>query len=325
MQIVCPQCTTAYHIDPSILGMGGRSVRCVRCRNLWFAVPPGALLAAHAVASTMAEEEAAFSSNDAPPHDEAALADPAADEVELAEEHSEPMAGSEPEPAPSLDESAVSPPAQEPPPQEETLDIVPERVTPEVADAPSIVPPLEDARRPDHGVSEPSEDIESFAARRARLYRERHRARWSRSGLPAMILVLFAVTAALIGWRINIVRFAPQTASFYAAVGLPVNLRGLVFDKVQVTHETQDGIPVLVVEGQIVSVANRPVEVPRLRLAMRNSAGVEIYSWTSLPARPVVAPGEAFAFRSRLASPPADGRDVSLRFFSRRDAMTGMK
>ena len=33
------------------------------------------------------------------------------------------------------------------------------------------------------------------------------------------------------------------------------------------------------------------------------------------------APGEAVPFRSRLASPPPDGRDVQVRFFTRRDAV----
>ena len=30
-------------------------------------------------------------------------------------------------------------------------------------------------------------------------------------------------------------------------------------------------------------------------------------------------------FRSRLASPPADGHDVQVRFFTRRDAVAGLR
>src|SRR5271167_4457187 len=36
MLIVCPSCTTAYRIDLSALGAAGRSVRCARCRHVWF-------------------------------------------------------------------------------------------------------------------------------------------------------------------------------------------------------------------------------------------------------------------------------------------------
>jgi hypothetical protein len=33
--------------------------------------------------------------------------------------------------------------------------------------------------------------------------------------------------------------------------------------------------------------------------------------------------GEAVAFRTRLASPPPETRDVLMRFFTRRDVMSG--
>ena len=45
--------------------------------------------------------------------------------------------------------------------------------------------------------------------------------------MPVAIAALAAMLAGLIGWRVEVVRFAPQTASLFAAIGLPVNLRGL--------------------------------------------------------------------------------------------------
>ena len=56
--------------------------------------------------------------------------------------------------------------------------------------------------------------------------------------------------------------------------------------------------------------ARARVEVPRLRFAVRNASGNEIYTWTALPAKSVLAPGETLAFRSRLASPPRETHDV---------------
>jgi hypothetical protein len=87
----------------------------------------------------------------------------------------------------------------------------------------------------------------------------------------------------------------------------------------------QDGIPVMVIEGQIVSESRQPVEVPRIRFALRNAAGHEIYSWTALASRSVLGPGEAIDFRSRLASPPAESRNLSVRFFNRRDMLAGIR
>src|SRR5947209_3816048 len=39
MQIVCPNCTTAYDVTPGTIGPAGRSVRCARCRTVWTATP----------------------------------------------------------------------------------------------------------------------------------------------------------------------------------------------------------------------------------------------------------------------------------------------
>jgi hypothetical protein len=57
---------------------------------------------------------------------------------------------------------------------------------------------------------------------------------------------------------------------------------------------------------------------------MRNGAGREIYTWTTLPARSVLAPGDSLPFQTRLASPPTEGREVVVRFFNRHDAIAGM-
>ena len=120
-------------------------------------------------------------------------------------------------------------------------------------------------------------------------------------------------------------RWVPQTASLYSAIGLPVNLRGLDFADVTTKKETRDGVQVLVVEGTIVSLSSHAVDVPRLRFGVRNEAGREIYSWTALPDRKVLPAGETMPFRSLLASPPHEGREVVVRFFNRRDLVADIQ
>src|SRR6185295_2951565 len=104
--------------------------------------------------------------------------------------------------------------------------------------------------------------------------------------------------SALIGWRSTIVKLLPQTASLYAAIGLPVDVLGLSFHNVVSKTVTDDGIPALVVEGTIVSSSPRVVEVPRLRLSLRNRSGQEVHAWTALAAGSVLPPGETVQFRS---------------------------
>jgi hypothetical protein len=170
--------------------------------------------------------------------------------------------------------------------------------------------------------AEAFEDIETYAARHDKR-KGRFWLRWPLSNLQSVILALLVADAILVGWRDDFVRVFPQTASFYATLGLPVNLRGVTLDGVVTTTEQRDGVPILVVEGNIVNDARRIVDVPRLKFVVRNAAREEVYSWTAVPPRPSLPPGGTVTFRSRLASPPPDGRDVLVRFVTRRDIVSG--
>jgi hypothetical protein len=80
-----------------------------------------------------------------------------------------------------------------------------------------------------------------------------------------------------------------------------------------------------VVDGTIVATGRKVVDVPRVRFAIQAANGHEIYAWTTLPTRTKLAPGEALPFRSRLASPPEQGRSVKIRFFNRQDIASGLR
>ena len=119
------------------------------------------------------------------------------------------------------------------------------------------------------------------------------------------IIALLMVDAILVGWRDGIVRMLPQTAPFYALLGMPVNLRGLTFDGVVTSTEQHDGVPILVVEGNIVNSTRKVVDVPRLKFIVRNAARQEIYPGLRFLSRPSLPPGDAEPFpasQSRLAA-----------------------
>ena len=141
--------------------------------------------------------------------------------------------------------------------------------------------------------------------------------------LPAACAAMGALVAALIIWRADVVRLMPQTASFYKMVGLDVNLRGLVFRDVKVTTETVEGKPVLVIEGVIVGEPHKTVEIPRLRFSVRDAQGAEIYAWNTVLEQTTLKPGDYAWFKSRLASPPAEGKSIDIRFFNKRDIAGG--
>jgi predicted Zn finger-like uncharacterized protein len=308
MLIVCPNCATSYQVESSSLGATGRSVRCVRCRKVWFAANTEAMAA---IALSHHQDMAAFSTADAQAADEPPM--PAGLETVSAE----------PPPEPAMDQPPLEEPARDdrgpaPLPEPQDYELPSQPVT--VDDAPALVPSQED----DAPAASPTpEDIESVAARRLKRPPPRRKASWQVPGWSIAIMLLLAINIGLIAFRADIVRLFPQTAAVYAAIGLEVNLRGLVFTDVITRKETQDGTPMLVVEGVIKSASRHEINVPRLRFAVRNAKGHEIYSWTALPAHNVIAPGVTMPFRSRLASPPPEAHAVLVRFFNRRDLIAG--
>jgi hypothetical protein len=150
----------------------------------------------------------------------------------------------------------------------------------------------------------------------------------SRLGMPSVSLAtvcaaMGALVVALMIWRADVVRLLPQTAAFYQLVGLDVNLRGLSFKDVKITNENVEGKPVLVIEGVIIGQGKKPVELPRLRFSVRDAQGAEIYAWNAVLEQAVLKPGEKAWFKSRLASPPPEGRNIDVRFFNKRDIAAG--
>ena len=141
--------------------------------------------------------------------------------------------------------------------------------------------------------------------------------------LTTVCAAMGALVLALLIWRVDVVRLMPQTAMFYKMVGLEVNPRGLVFKDVKVTTETVEGKPVLAIEGVVVGETRKAVELPRLRFSVRDAQGAEIYAWNTILEQPVLKPGEKAWFKSRLASPPPEGRNIDVRFFSKRDIAAG--
>jgi len=284
MLLICSNCSTSYALDPATVGPAGRTVRCARCHATWFVNPPDPVEAF--VDGVMAEAEA----------------EAAQERRELAP--ADALSTGVPMQARDLD---VAMPMEAPQVEAESI---------EHFDSPPLMP-AEEVR----GAAEP-DNVESFSERRRKLLAKRKKARRS-SRWIAVILVLFAFNVAVIGARHEVVRYLPQTASLFSAIGLPVNLRQLAFEGVHVSMETDNGVAMVSIDGKIVSKSAKPVHVPRLRFAARNAQGREIYTWTARPERSTLAAGETLEFHS-FAKPPAEAADVMVRFFSAQDASAGM-
>jgi predicted Zn finger-like uncharacterized protein len=288
MHIICPHCTTSYAIDLATLGAAGRTVRCARCKEVWLARPEDArdlTAKVPAMAAAGQQEE-----------------DAAAEWEALAREDTQEAE------TPVVDSPSISgdwPADGEGSPRDGEADW-PSTARDDAFDAPAWRP---------HRLSWIRKLLAPPALLRA-------------SGTPLVSLpiacaAMGALVLALVIWRVDVVRLLPQTAGFYRLVGLEVNLRGLMFKDVKISSETVEGKAVLVIEGVITGNSGKPVELPRLRFSVRDAQGAEIYAWNAVLEQTVLKPGERAWFKSRLASPPPEGRNIDVRFFSKRDLAGG--
>ena len=281
--IVCPHCSTSYAIDSAKLGEAGRSVRCSRCKEVWLARPEDAVEFAQQ-APVAAEANQQNAEQDA-----------AAEWDALAREENE--ANSD---APRVESPSIAGDRQGSADWQA-----------EVRNDPYDADDARPGRFP---------WLNKFMKPKAINRSPRRKAPFS---LATACAAMGALVLAIVIWHADMVRLLPQTAAFYKLVGLDVNLRGLRFRDVRVTSETVEGTPMLVIEGAITDDSNKPVELPRLRFSIRDADGAEIYAWNTVLEQSFLRPGEKAVFKSRLASPPPGGRNLDVRFFSKRDLTGG--
>ncbi|MGL4638042.1 MAG: zinc-ribbon domain-containing protein [Beijerinckiaceae bacterium] len=194
-----------------------------------------------------------------------------------------------------------------------------------------------DDAKPDQAVADiqpenPEMPLESVPAPRRTKWTKDKPARGAATAKPKSsraALAAIAATLVIVGvgihQRTRIVQFLPQTARLYAAIGLPVNLRGIEIKSVASRMLDDNGVSVLVVDGDLQNTTNAKVDIPRLRFAVLGPKGQEVYVWSAQADRTSLQPGETLNFRRRLAAPPTDGKDVSVRFVTKSDITAGIK
>jgi len=134
------------------------------------------------------------------------------------------------------------------------------------------------------------------------------------AGWVALVVLVLVIGAAAVTFRDMIATWLPQTSSFYAAAGLPVNPRGIDFADVKQELQTEDGQQVLAVTGRIVNRSDHELTVPLVRVALFDGDRHELYHWTFVPGVSTLKPGQSSKFRTRLSSPPSATHDLEVRF-----------
>ncbi|SON57912.1 family finger-like domain protein [Hartmannibacter diazotrophicus] len=325
MKIICPNCATSYALPDGAIGSAGRNVRCKKCQTVWLAKPPEDLedapaavaasgaaadtyLAAKAAASARAEADGASWAGDGMAGETGS-----GDFDGSGEEDSDEQSASDEEESDSETDAADE--AQSGAGESDldaalgtgpTIDADPPGF--EAADRPAIRPRGKKAKK------------------RPLASDKKHRKRWGALAEVASALIALSGIAIFvgvaIGFRTPIVRAVPDLAGLYAMAGLDINLRGLAIEDVKSYGSQDDAGPLLVVQGAIANVKDVATQVPMLRVSLRNASDREIYAWSVLPPKDVLAPGERIRFESSLPAPPDSATDVVVRFSDRRKMST---
>ncbi len=127
-------------------------------------------------------------------------------------------------------------------------------------------------------------------------------------------VVVIALIGIAVVFREGMVRAWPPTASFYAAIGLPVNPTGLVIEQVHAEPGLQEGHATLAVSGVIRNVVDRAVVAPPLRIDLVNAQGKRVAGQITTLDNARIPPGETRHFLTSIFDPPYSAANLSVTF-----------
>jgi predicted Zn finger-like uncharacterized protein len=134
----------------------------------------------------------------------------------------------------------------------------------------------------------------------------------------AVLVVLALAAAGWAEWDRHLLSGTPLAGHMSWARGVLERFAAhdvrLGFQNVTADLIGEDGVPVLVVTGEIVNRADREFGIPHLEILVRSGDEKVLATWTDAPPRPLLGPGEALPFSMRFPSPPPDARQVRVQF-----------
>jgi hypothetical protein len=134
------------------------------------------------------------------------------------------------------------------------------------------------------------------------------------AALLGVMLLVGGGVYALIHYRAAIVNAVPKAGQLYCAIGIDVPVTGLNLQDIAYSRNFEDGTPILEIKGEIINTGAVAVEVPRIRAALRDKTGKELYHWTFAPPSARLAQGESASFANRLPSPDTQATSLALSF-----------
>ncbi len=147
--------------------------------------------------------------------------------------------------------------------------------------------------------------------------RERRRRKSRAAALSAWTATgsaLLVILAGLVLFRGEVVKRWPESASTYAAIGMPVNRFGLDFLETEAERFFDGTTPILEVRGAVQNVTDRTVDAPLVRVILLDDQGTRVAT-AYAPIAPSSIPVDATAiFAARIQNPPFESFELELDF-----------
>ena len=132
----------------------------------------------------------------------------------------------------------------------------------------------------------------------------------------SVLLLLVGLAAAAIVERGRIVELLPAAARFYALAGFPVSDAGLglVFRNVTTSRDMDNGLPTLVIEGEVTNVSSVARAVPKLVAILRDRGEHELQEQSFAVDAVRLLPGESVQFHTTISQPAEEASGVIVTF-----------
>ena len=170
------------------------------------------------------------------------------------------------------------------------------------------------ARTDDEAATLTGEDLPRVFRGRAEEDRRMRRAAITGVAWAAAAVLLVLIIGLGILFREQVVGAWPQSASLYAAIGLPVNPTGLVIEQVNAEPSLDQGHATLAVSGVIRSITDHQVTSPPLRISLVNAQGKRVAGQIVNLDNATIPPGETRHFLTSIVDPPYSAANLQVDF-----------
>ncbi len=133
-------------------------------------------------------------------------------------------------------------------------------------------------------------------------------------GWACYVVVLGLIAIFLISARVTVVRAVPAMAKVYDSLGLPVNVRGVMFTNVRQSWDVGEKVLKLRIEGEITNLTNNYKPVPPVIFTALSQEKREVFRWVASIRKKPLLPGEKAPFIVQVPAPPNHSEHMLLRF-----------